>query len=402
MNVITNKKIAYMGCLGVIGIISTEFGIIGILPQVAEYYDINIATAGYLLSGFALAIALTGPFMVLIASKYDKKKVMMYALGLFLISNLLSSFSPPFWLLIILRILPTILHPAFFSMAIAGATKDTNQKTQMQLTSIIIGGIALAQVTIIPLTTFIASIYTWQLSYVIQGTVILITLLVIYKYLPSMPNKEVKSFKNQLNILLRPTFIAGTALNLLIITAWFCSYSYFADYLSKAKGLSTQEISSMLLLFGVMGVISNFVAGRLLGKHMILTTLFFIIGTFLLPFAFEYISGSITSITLVVAFWGIMYGPCFLIGVGYMVSAAPDAKEFANSLQTSFGNLGVSLGTATGGWFINHYGIQITPWVGIGFGVLALFVIFWRSYLDRAIKKSNQNQIISPDFTAYH
>jgi len=402
MNVITNKKIAYMGCLGVVGIISTEFGIIGILPQVAEYYDINIATAGYLLSGFALAIALTGPFMVLIASKYDKKKVMMYALGLFLISNLLSSFSPPFWLLIILRILPTILHPAFFSMAIAGATKDTNQKTQMQLTSIIIGGIALAQVTIIPLTTFIASIYTWQLSYVIQGTVILITLLVIYKYLPSMPNKEVKSFKNQLNILLRPTFIAGTALNLLIITAWFCSYSYFADYLSKAKGLSTQEISSMLLLFGVMGVISNFVAGRLLGKHMILTTLFFIIGTFLLPFAFEYISGSITSITLVVAFWGIMYGPCFLIGVGYMVSAAPDAKEFANSLQTSFGNLGVSLGTATGGWFINHYGIQITPWVGIGFGVLALFVIFWRSYLDRAIKKNNQNQIISPDFTAYH
>jgi len=145
----------------------------------------------------------------------------------------------------------------------------------------------------------------------------------------------------------------------------------------------------MLLLFGVMGVISNFLAGRLLGKYMFYTTLFFLAGTFLLPFAFQYTNSSILSISIVVGFWGIMYGPCFLIGVGHMVSAASDAKEFANSLQTSFGNLGVSLGTATGGWFINHYGISITPWVGIGFGALAVIVIFWRAWLDRRIVSEN-------------
>jgi len=112
---------------------------------------------------------------------------------------------------------------------------------------------------------------------------------------------------------------------------------------------------------------------------MIWTTLFFLTGTFLVPFAFQYTTGSIFSVAIVVGFWEIMYGPCFLIGVGHMVSAAADAKEFANSLQTSFGNLGVSMGTAAGGWFINHYGISITPWVGIGFGVLALIVILWRT-----------------------
>ena len=388
MNLIINKRIAYIGCLGVIGIISTEFGVIGILPQIAEHYHINIGTAGYLLSLFALTIAVTGPFMVLYVSKYDKKKIMICALGLFLISNFFSIFSPPFWLLMILRILPTILHPAFFSMVIAAATKDTSAHMQMRLTSIIIGGIALAQVTLIPFTTYMASIFTWQLSYGIQGFLVLVTLVIIYKFLPSMPNQEVKSFKNQLSILIRPRFIAGTAVNLFLITAWFCSYSYFADYLSKVEGLNAQQISYMLLLFGVMGVISNFLAGRLLGKYMIWTTLFFLSGTFLIPFAFQYTTGSILSVAIVVGFWGIMYGPCFLIGVGYMVSAASDAKEFANSLQTSFGNLGVSLGTATGGWFINHYGISITPWVGIGFGALALISIFWRACLDRALNES--------------
>jgi len=387
MNLIINKRIAYIGCLGVIGIISTEFGVVGILPQIAEHYHINIGTAGYLLSLFALTIAVTGPFMVLYVSKYDKKKIMICALGLFLISNFFSIFSPPFWLLMILRILPTILHPAFFSMVIAAATKDTSAHMQMRLTSIIIGGIALAQVTLIPFTTYMASIFTWQLSYGIQGFLILVTLVIIYKFLPSMPNQEVKSFKNQLSILIRPRFIAGTAVNLFLITAWFCSYSYFADYLSKVEGLNAQQISYMLLLFGVMGVISNFLAGRLLGKYMIWTTLFFLSGTFLIPFAFQYTTGSILSVAIAVGFWGIMYGPCFLIGVGYMVSAASDAKEFANSLQTSFGNLGVSLGTATGGWFINHYGISITPWIGVGFGVLALIGIFWRGWLDRELLK---------------
>ncbi|PQA55134.1 MFS transporter [Siphonobacter curvatus] len=385
MNLVVNKRIAYIGCLGVLGIISTEFGVIGILPQIAKYYHINIGTAGYLLSLFALTIAVTGPFMVLYVSKFDKKKIMMSALGLFLISNFFSIFSPPFWLLMILRILPTILHPAFFSMAIAAATKDTSAQMQMRLTSIIIGGIALAQVTLIPFTTYIASIYTWQLTYVIQGFIILMTLFIMYKFLPAMPNTEVKSFKNQLSILTRPRFIAGTAVNLFFITAWFCSYSYFADYLSKSKELSAQQISYMLLLFGVMGVISNFLAGRLLGKYMIWTTLFFLTGTFLVPLAFQYTTGSILSVAVVVGFWGIMYGPCFLIGVGHMVSAASDAKEFANSLQTSFGNLGVSLGTATGGWFINYYGISITPWVGTGFGLLTFFMVLCRAWLDRNV-----------------
>ncbi|WP_415326323.1 MFS transporter [Chryseobacterium sp. MMS23-Vi53] len=378
-----NKRIAYIGSLGVVGIISTEFGVIGILPQVAEYYKINIATAGYLLSAFALFIAITGPFTVLFVSKFDKKKIMLWAMGLFLVSNFFSIFSPPFWVLMILRILPTFLHPAFFAMAISASIQGSSQKDQMHLTAIIIGGIALAQVTLIPISTFLASIYSWQVTYMVQGFIILLTILIILKYIPSLPNEKPTSFRSQLSILTRPRFISGTLLNLLLITGWFCSYSYFADYLGKEKHMSEKEISLLLLFFGAMGVISNYIAGKLLGKNMLWTTLFFIAGIFVVPFAFEYTGNSFSDVALVTAIWGIMYGPCFLIGVGYMISAAPDAKEFANSLQTSFGNLGVSAGTSVGGFFISQNGITVTPWVGIVFGILAILVIIWRAYLDK-------------------
>ncbi|RAJ37014.1 MFS transporter [Pedobacter cryoconitis] len=116
---IINKKTAYIGCLGMIGIISTEFGVIGVLPQLAEHYQITIDKAGILLSAFALVIALTGPFMTLMASGFDRKKIMVAAIAIFLVTGIVSSFAPPFWLLLTVRILPAFLQPVYISTAIA-------------------------------------------------------------------------------------------------------------------------------------------------------------------------------------------------------------------------------------------------------------------------------------------
>ncbi|WP_197286182.1 MFS transporter [Pedobacter sp. PACM 27299] len=90
------KKFAYIGCLGFVGVITTEFGVIGILPQIASHYEITIDKAGVLLSAFALIIAVTGPFMTLLTSGFDRKKVMLTAISIFLITGIVSSFSPPF------------------------------------------------------------------------------------------------------------------------------------------------------------------------------------------------------------------------------------------------------------------------------------------------------------------
>ena len=95
-----------------------EFGIIGILPQVAEHYKITIDKAGLLLSAFALVIALTGPFMTLITSGFDRKKIMLVAIFMFLITGAVSSFSPPFWLLMLVRILPAFLQPVYIATAL--------------------------------------------------------------------------------------------------------------------------------------------------------------------------------------------------------------------------------------------------------------------------------------------
>ncbi|MCC9033343.1 MFS transporter [Chryseobacterium sp. Ch-15] len=387
------KKIAYTGCLGVIGIISTEFGIIGVLPQVASHYSIEIDKAGLLLSAFALTIFLIGPFLVLLTSGINRKKMMLLAISLFLVSNIASAFAPPFWLLVLLRILPAILQPVFFSAAVGTIIRTAPKQEQHKLMGIVIGGIALAQVTVIPLSTYMSSIYGWQMSFIIQGIITLIALAGIFIFIPNIPVKEKLTYGSQLQILKKPRFLISIVFNVFLISAWFSTYSYFADYLGKVKMMTGQEISYMLLLFGIAGVVANWLAGRLLSRNIVLTTAFFLLGTILLPLILQFTGTNFYVQTVVVCFWGIMYGPAFLTAISYMIDAAPEAPEFANSLQSSFGNLGVSAGTIVGGWFIANMGIDSIPWVGAGFGTLAILTMMSREIIDKQTKLKTEDHV---------
>ncbi|MGO1672216.1 MAG: MFS transporter [Sphingobacterium sp.] len=377
------KKYAYIGCLGFLAVITTEFGIIGILPQVAEHYQISIDKAGYLLSAFALVIALTGPFMTLLASGFDRKKVMLTAIFIFLITGVVSSFSPPFWLLMLVRILPAFLQPVYIATALSVAVSRADKKRENELMSIVFSGVAIAMVTTVPFATWLASLWSWEYSFVVQTIVSVVALAGIYLVLPSMPVTEKKSYGSQLKILTKPTFIISTAMNFFMITAWFSTYSYFAEYLNKAKGMDNTMVSYMLFVFGVIGVFSNWVAGKMLNKNIAKTTAFFLSGTILIPILLQFSGGNTLATIVVIGIWGFLYSPSFLNASTYMISSVPDSLEFANSLATSFGNLGVTLGTTVGGWIIITKGVVYNPWIGFVFGVLAFLMIGWRSLLER-------------------
>ncbi|MFP3595402.1 MFS transporter [Chryseobacterium sp. SIMBA_029] len=380
------KKFAYIGCLGFIAVITTEFGVIGILPQIAEHYQISIDKAGYLLSAFALIIALTGPFMTLLTSGFDRKKLILAAIAVFLVTGAVSSFSPPFWLLMLVRILPAFLQPVYIATALSVAISKADKKHENQLMGIVFSGVAIAMVTTVPFATWVASMYTFEYSFIIQAIVSIIALAAIYISLPSMPVKEKKSYGSQLKILTQPVFITSTAMNFFMITAWFSTYSYFADYLNKAKGMDGTMVSYMLFLFGIVGVFANWIAGKMLSKSIPKTTAFFLSGTLIMP-VLLYISGDhLISNMICIVIWGFMYSPSFLNASTYMISSVPGSMEFANSLATSFGNLGVTLGTTLGGWMIVSQGVAYNPWIGFVFGLLAFLMMIVRTVLERREK----------------
>ncbi|MCP1996823.1 MFS transporter [Flavobacterium sp. HSC-61S13] len=390
------KKYAYIGCLGFIGVITTEFGVIGILPQIATHYSISIDVAGYLLSAFALIIALTGPVMTLLMSRFDKRTMMLLAISIFVITGVISSLSPPFWLLMLVRILPAFLQPVYIATALSVAVAQADKSRENELMGIVFSGVAIAMVTTVPLATFLATLWTWEVSFMIQTAVSILAWLGIYFVLPPMPVTQRKSYGSQLILLKKPLFLLSTAMNFFMVTAWFSTYSYFAEYLTKAKNMDNTMMSLMLLLFGVVGVLSMRVAGKMLNRSVPRTTAFYLSGTILVPILL-YIAGTNFWATLaVIIIWGFLYAPCFLNASSYMISVSSGNLEFANSLATSFGNLGVFLGTTLGGWMIVYKGVQYTPLISILFGTLALTMMGVRQLLENrktAVANSTDDKI---------
>lgn len=376
-------KIAYIGCLSLIGMITTEFGVIGILPQVADYYQISIDKAGMLLSAYAMVVALAGPLMTMFASGYNRKYLMALTMAIFLITGIVSSLAPPFWLLMTVRVLPAFLHPVLVSAAVAAATSTADQKDAHKMMAIVIGGISIATITTVPFAAYIAGVFnSWQSSFMVQAAISLIVLIAILVLLPSMPAGEKKSYRSQLSILKKPVFIASSLFAFFMIGSIFSTYSYFADYLNKVNGMDEKTISLMLLLFGLTGVLGNFVAGKLLTRNITTITAMFLIGLIAVSVPL-YFSGPMSVVTvLLIAVWGFLQTPCFLTSQAYMIETAPEAPEFANSISISFGNLGISIGTAIGGLSIASYGIHSTPWIMFVFGIAALVMMVIKKRLE--------------------
>lgn len=385
------SRIKYIAAFGIFGIITTEFGVIGMLPQLAQYYNRSIEKTGILLSAFALVIALFGPWITLLLARYNRKKLMLLTIALFIISNGISAMSPPFQILLLARILPAFLHPLYFSIAISAAADTAPPGQEHKAMSIIFGGVSLATVVGVPLATYMADLYGWQASFLVSGAVNILAWLSILFFIPSMPVTKPPSHGQQLQILINPSFLLSAASVVLLLAAMFSIYSYFADYLQKVNGMNGARISAMLMIFGIAGVAGNWIAGKLLSRNVLLTITCFLTGLGII-YGLLYFSGvrftgsgfaGTTSFQTgswgtmaLIAVWGFIHTGCFLISQTWIGMAAPKAKVFANSLGVSFGNLGLSMGTAISGWVIVNSSIHQVPWVSIMLVIASLILVF--------------------------
>lgn len=305
------NRIKYIAALGIFGVITTEFGVIGILPQLARHYEIGMDKAGWLLSGFALVIALCGPWVTLAASGIDRKKMMLSALLLFVISNVLSAMAPPFGLMLFARILPAFLHPLYFSAAIYAAVSNAPEKDKHSATAVIFGGVSIATVAGVPFTTYLADLFSWQTAFIGFGIINMVALVAVLCLIPPMPVTGKTTVGSQLGLLGKPAFLLQAVITSLMIAGMFAVYGYFADFMGKINQLNGVEISKMLMLFGVMGVAGNWAAGKLLSKSLPATLVFFLLMLAIIYTILYFNSGYHIYTIMLTAVWGFVHTGCF-------------------------------------------------------------------------------------------
>jgi predicted MFS family arabinose efflux permease len=387
------KKSIYIMALGAFGIITTEFGIIGIMPSIAKHFNVLIDTAGWLLSGFALTIALTGPFSVLLTSKINRKWMMCLVLLTFVASNILSAISPNFTVLMIARILPAFLHPVFWAVATVAAAKQVEAKDAPKAVSVVLGGLSVATVLGVPITTYISELINWQASFVVSGVINLIAFVALMAFVPSMPVTEKQSTKSQLVILKKGQMWVNLIATMVMIAGIFATYSFLAEYLGKISSMNGTEISLMLLLFGATGIAGNWVTGIALSKNVMLTTRFFLLSLIAIHMLAYTFGGLFIPMTAIIGIWGFIHTGGFLIGQTRSTSEAPEAPELAASLMVSFGNAGVTLGTFLGGLVITWFGVHQVIWISILLLLVALALTYVFVGKRSAVTEAKEEQV---------
>ena len=371
----SGKSMPYI-ILGLFGLYTLEFGVVGILPMIVERFEISVSQAGLLMGLFALIVAVLGPFLVLFSSRFERKKVLIAALFGFSICSVLSAFAPNFATLMVLRIVPAMLHPIFFAAAFSTAVSLYPKARAGHATALAVVGTTLGLVIGVPMTTWVGASISYEASFFFCAFATALAGLGLLFKLPHHVRASPMTFGKQLAVLRSPAMWLAIGATILVFTAMFSVYSYAAQYLKNQTGMDGQTISVMLVVFGIGGVSANLLVGRLLGRHLLVTAIVYPIvlaAAYLVLLSFG--SASVASMTLIVLLWGAAHTSGLVITQMWLTSAAPDAHEFATSLYVSSANAGVVIGSSVGGLFINTFGMTGAIWCGVLFAVLSLAVI---------------------------
>ncbi|MEN3156406.1 MFS transporter [Priestia aryabhattai] len=375
--------------IGVFGILNTEMGVIGILPLIAEHFNISVSKAGLLVSFFALAVSISGLILPLLFSGINRKKVLLLVIGVFVLGNIVSIFAPNFTIALIARVIPAFLHPVYISIALTAAASSVPQAEAPKATSKVILGVSAGMVIGVPITTFIANTGSLEMAlsfFAIVNAIAFIALL----FVPSMPVKERNSYGSQLSVLKKPILWLSIFAVIFINAAIYSVYTYLAEYLETITKISGETISVILVVFGVASLIGNLVGGTILTKSAIKSVVsypFALGAVYLLVF----LMGTLTvPMFIIILLWGILFAVGNNISQYWIASAASEAPEFANGLFLAFGSLGITIGSAVGGLFISGMGIQYVLLAGALFLVLSLVFILMRKYMFNSKKQLSQ------------
>ena len=155
----------YALALGGFGIGLTEFVIMGLLPEIAADFGVTETVAGYLISGYALAVAIGAIILTAVFSRLDRKKSLLFLMLLFIIGNLLSATGPTYELVMVGRIVAALCHGAFFGIGSVVAADLVPANKRAGAISFMFAGLTIANVLGVPFGTLLGQAAGWRSTF---------------------------------------------------------------------------------------------------------------------------------------------------------------------------------------------------------------------------------------------
>ena len=372
----TNWLVPIAALLGAtFAVVSAELMISGLLPAIAADVGVDIPTAGLLISGYAVGVAVAGPVLALVTAAVPRKTLLLFIMAVFLVGNALSAVSTNYAMLLGSRILVSACHGLFFGVAMVIATSLAPPGRQATAVSLVMAGVNAATIIGVPFGVAIGNGYGWRAPFWVLLVVGALAALVIALLIPDMRQERAESnLRRELAAAVRPVALLCYFNIVMLMIGFFCVVAYIAPFLTEAVGISMANVPWVLFAISVAGFAGNLLGGRLgdlnppatmIGAISVAGILFFALSLF----------ASNTPVAVTIMFFAWSCGFAFAAPTQTrLLQETADAPNFASTLMSTAFQVGIASAAAIGGAAISAgwaYGqLPLLSSVAFGGGLL--------------------------------
>ncbi|BDM67760.1 MFS transporter [Streptomyces nigrescens] len=367
------------------GIGTTEFVMMGLLPNVADDLGTSVPTAGYLVSAYALGVVIGAPLLTALGSRIPRKRMLVLLMAVFTVGNLASALAPNFGLLIAGRLLAGLPHGAFFGVGAVVAARLVREGRQARAVATMFLGLTIANIVGVPAATLLGQRLGWRATFLIVAAIGLVAMASLARLIPPLPVEERAGLGRELRALGNRQVLLGLLTTVFGFAGIFAVYSYLASMMTEVTGLAEGSVPLVLALFGIGMTLGALAAGPLTDRALRPT-----------------LYGSLAALALVLAAlhftapvaWAAMVTVVLVGAIGFLTTTplqmlvmnkAHQAPTLAAASNQSAFNLANAGGAWVGGLALSAgWGWTSPALVGAVLAALGLAVAVTAGLLDRA------------------
>ncbi|WP_031160307.1 MFS transporter [Streptosporangium roseum] len=369
-------RAVYLLAFGIFAMVTSEFAVAGLMPQMADGLNATIPQIGYLITAFAVAMAAGGPFLTLAVLKLRPKSALMLLFAIFLAGNLLAATAPSYPVMMAARLITGVASQAFFGVAISLAVRLTPSQTRGRSIAVVMNGLMVGTLLGLPLSTLVGERLGWRAAFWAVSALAVLAALTTMAGMRRLERAEGDGgdVRQEMRVFANPKLWLVFATSAFIIGATFSAFSYLNPILTQVTGFGSGAVPLLLIAYGAATVIGNNIVGRLADRHTVSVllcglalNLIFLTGFALLA----HLSIPAVVFMLGIGLVGVTMNPAMAI----RVQRTGNARPLVNTVHSSFITLGVIIGSFAGGVAIDSFGLRAPLWLGAALATLGILTL---------------------------
>jgi MFS transporter, DHA1 family, inner membrane transport protein len=333
------------------GIGTSEFIIMGLLPNLSDDFHVSIPKAGVLVTGYALSVTIGAPIVAIATAKLERKVALLLLMGVFTLGNLACAVAPTYNLLFAARVLTALCHGAFFGIGSVVAANLVPRNQRAQAIALMFSGLTLANVLGVPAGTALGQAYGWRAAFWAIVPIGFLAAAAVFVLVPSQPASS-SELLHEFRVLRKPQVLLVLAMSVLTSASLFCVFTYIAPMLEAVTLVSPHTVTLTLLLFGVGITVGNLLGGTLSDwrpmAFLIGALLTLIVSLLVLSYAEPHVLPAIVMVLL----WGAIQFAAGAPLQSRIVDHAAAAPNLASTLNQGAFNFGNATGASLGGMML--------------------------------------------------